>query len=1017
MQTPMITKVIPDIFKPGIDERTYRGLVLSNDMKIVLISDPKTDVSAAALDVNIGHFMDPDNLPGLAHFLEHMVFMGSKKFPVENEFDSFLSRHGGSYNAYTMEEHTHYYFDVTAGYLAPSLDRFAQFFIAPLMSESGTEREVNAVNSEHTNNITNDAWRMDAIMNATSDPAHPFHKFGTGNLETLWFKPKEQKISVREALLKLHSETYSSNIMSLAVLGKESLDELQTMAVDMFRYVKNLSFQVLTWPENPFRQQDLQKYIYYEPVNDIRRLTLIWPVFDPHAYWRCSPEHYVSDLIGHEGRGSILSEFKRLGWVNTLSAGLQDRSRGFALFCIDMQLSVPGLDHTDEIISVIYSYIAMLLKRGPDYEHWCEQQLILKIKFDFHDKVKPHKLVQNVAMTAQEYPIEEVLRAKFLMDDYNSDVIARLLNCLVPEKMRVLLVSKTFKDKVAHGVEEKNYDARYLIEQIKAETVAGWREILEGKTTPNERIFFPEKNEFIAKNFQLLCATNDKNGDAIIPPPVKIVKTHMSTWWYKLDEQFHSPKACLKIAFLLPATHQSAKNACLVRLFTILFCDAFNEAAYPAWLAGLFSEITQNKSGILVSIVGFNDKMENYAKMVLDKLLSFKEFSRERFNILKEMQERKFKNFFNLAPYKQSAQYFDDALASAHFTVTELIDAMPEATYERMCAFITDEMWRCVKIQGFGIGNIGELAVEGLAKYLEDALVAKSCAAASETELVKAQMLKLPAKQAFVWNLENKVHLSSSVCAYYQFGYENSDLIVITQLIDQMFADACFDMLRTKEQLGYIVFCTQKIVAGVGGVVICVQSQRATHYVDDRIEAFIGHMREEMNQMSREAFSEHVKALMIRRLEKPKTLKELAEKWWKEIFNEQYHFNRDRIEVESLRRLKKEDVINFIDKCLMPDSEQRRKFAIHIKSLRKSGDGAVELTDEDMNTCSEDEGSDVASSMELDHEAVVGGDNNSLANPDKDYIASEIQQRALEVDSIHKFKQTCEFHPPAPCYY
>jgi len=58
--------------------------------------------------------------------------------------------------------------------------RFSQFFIEPLFTESGTEREINAVNSEHEKNIPDDDWRMAEIHKKTSNPAHPFNNFGTG---------------------------------------------------------------------------------------------------------------------------------------------------------------------------------------------------------------------------------------------------------------------------------------------------------------------------------------------------------------------------------------------------------------------------------------------------------------------------------------------------------------------------------------------------------------------------------------------------------------------------------------------------------------------------------------------------------------------------------------------------------------------------------------------------------------------------------------------------------------------
>ena len=43
---------------------------------MLLVSDPSTDKAAAAMDVHIGHMSDPPNLPGLAHFCEHMLFLG-----------------------------------------------------------------------------------------------------------------------------------------------------------------------------------------------------------------------------------------------------------------------------------------------------------------------------------------------------------------------------------------------------------------------------------------------------------------------------------------------------------------------------------------------------------------------------------------------------------------------------------------------------------------------------------------------------------------------------------------------------------------------------------------------------------------------------------------------------------------------------------------------------------------------------------------------------------------------------
>lgn len=146
--------------KRPIDDREYKALKLNNGMSVLLISDPSSSRSAAALDVHVGSFSDPIDIPGLAHFTEHMSFLGTKLFPKEDEYGSFLSSHGGSSNAYTDSEDTVYYFDVNSEFLDESMQRFAEFFISPLFTETATARELNAIDSEHAKNINNDGFRF-----------------------------------------------------------------------------------------------------------------------------------------------------------------------------------------------------------------------------------------------------------------------------------------------------------------------------------------------------------------------------------------------------------------------------------------------------------------------------------------------------------------------------------------------------------------------------------------------------------------------------------------------------------------------------------------------------------------------------------------------------------------------------------------------------------------------------------------------------------------------------------------
>ena len=69
---------------------------------------------------------DPDDIPGLAHFTEHMLFYASKKYPEESDYNKWIEDHGGHTNAWTAAEHTNFQFTVNWEHLETSLDRFAQ---------------------------------------------------------------------------------------------------------------------------------------------------------------------------------------------------------------------------------------------------------------------------------------------------------------------------------------------------------------------------------------------------------------------------------------------------------------------------------------------------------------------------------------------------------------------------------------------------------------------------------------------------------------------------------------------------------------------------------------------------------------------------------------------------------------------------------------------------------------------------------------------------------------------------
>ena len=88
------------------DDRQYRYIKLTNGLKCILVHDKDVERSSASMYVGVGNLSDPRHVNGLAHFLEHMLFLGTKKYQNENQYRQFIDEHGGHQNAYTYEDYT-----------------------------------------------------------------------------------------------------------------------------------------------------------------------------------------------------------------------------------------------------------------------------------------------------------------------------------------------------------------------------------------------------------------------------------------------------------------------------------------------------------------------------------------------------------------------------------------------------------------------------------------------------------------------------------------------------------------------------------------------------------------------------------------------------------------------------------------------------------------------------------------------------------------------------------------------
>uniref|UniRef100_A0A665U7D7 Insulin-degrading enzyme n=1 Tax=Echeneis naucrates TaxID=173247 RepID=A0A665U7D7_ECHNA len=918
MTDPAVKRVVSDITRSPEDKRVYRALEFTNGLKAMLISDPTTDKSSAALDVHIGSLSDPGNISGLAHFCEHMLFLGTKKYPKENEYSQFLSEHAGSSNAFTSGEHTNYYFDVSHEHLQGALDRFAQFFLCPLFDESCKDREVNAVDSEHEKNLMNDAWRLFQLEKATGNPNHPFSKFGTGNKLTLETRPSKEGVDIRQELLKFHSTYYSSNLMGLCVLGRESLDELTSMVVNLFGEVENKNVPVPEFPEHPFQEEHLRQFYKVVPIKDIRNLYVTFPIPDLQKYYKSNPGHYLGHLIGHEGPGSLLSELKSKGWVNTLVGGQKEGAKGFMFFIINVDLTEEGLMHVQDIIFHMFQYIQKLRTEGPQEWVFEECKDLNKVAFRFKDKERPRGYTSKVAGLLHYYPLEEVLAAEYLLEDFSPDLIEMVLDKLRPEHVRVAVVSKSFEGQTDKT--EEWYGTQYKQEAISADVIETW-----ANADLNGKFKLPMKNEFIPTNFEIYPLEKD-------PPSVPtLIKNGLSGVWFKQDDKFFLPKACLNFEFFSRYLYADPLHCNMTYLLLRLLKDDLKEYTYAARLAGLVYGVASGMNAILLSVKGYSDKQHILLKKIIEKMATF-EIDEKRFDIIKEAYMRSLNNFRAEQPHQHAMYYLRLLMTEVAWTKDELREALDDVTLPRLKAFIPQLLSR-LHIEALLHGNITKESALGMMQMVEDTLIEHAhTKPLLPSQLIRYREVQVPDGGWYVYQQRNEVHNNCGIEIYYQTDMQTTHDNMLLELFCQIISEPCFNTLRTKEQLGYIVFSGPRRANGVQGLRFIMQSEKAPHYLESRVEAFLCTMEKAVEEMSEEAFQKHIQALAIRRLDKPKKLSAECAKYWGEIISQQYNFDRDNIEVAYLKTLTKENIMQFYRERLMVDAPKRHKVSVHVLS-------------------------------------------------------------------------------------
>ena len=863
-------------FKSDNDQRGFRYVELPNQLRVLLISAPGTDKAAAALDVNVGSRQDPIERQGLAHFLEHMLFLGTDKYPDADAYQDFISAHGGNHNAFTAFEHTNYFFDIDANHLEAALDRFSRFFVAPLFSAEYVDREKHAVDSEYKANIQNDQRRTLDVLREVINPENPLAKFSVGTLDTLADRKADdsQAIkSVRDDLLKFYAEHYSANLMTLVVIGREPLDQLQTMVTTRFSAVPNHQRTTAPITVPLLRPDSAPQFVRIKPVQQQRVLSLAWPLPDQRDDYRGKSIEYIGNILGHEGAGSLLSALKQRGWVLALGAGQGFDYDGGSQFNISIELTPAGEKHTDEIIAMVYQTIALIRDEGIQDWLYREQQNVAVQRFRFREISEPINEASQLAGNLHEYPAAEVIRGDYLMEQFESQRIAALLVQLQPKNMLAMLTTPDAMNK-SNAKSQKSstyYAVPYSVQTMSEQRWKAWL-----KPIANAGIQLPAPNIFVADDLQL----KPISANARAKPALLDTRDGLNLWFAQ-DAVFRVPKATITIEIQSPIANDTAQHAATTELLVRLLRENLNEFSYPASLAGLNYNISRAGRGVLLRIEGFDAKQNALLERMLDAVrrsaVDASTIDPAVFARVREDYSRELRDNNKRPPYELLRSDIGNLLLRNSWSDGELLQYSDKISAGDLRKFAHQLLAR-VHIDMLVYGNV----VAADAQQLGD-LVAQQL-------LTNAQITPAPAVQIMQLGANDfrrtipAAHNDSALLWYRQAADNNKSTRAALGVSAQMIGADFYTRLRTEQQFGYIVAAMPMPLRDVPGLVFLAQSTKAgPEQLAAAYREFLQRWSQRSEQQLKPLFEQHRNALAQRLAEAPKNFGESSERLWMDI--------------------------------------------------------------------------------------------------------------------------------------
>ncbi|MCZ4337707.1 insulinase family protein [Shewanella colwelliana] len=483
-----------------IETMPQDSFILDNGLKVLLLQNTGAQISGASISVAGGQMSSPATLQGLPHLLEHIIFLGSEKYPNPNDWHQFVSKHSGWSNGSTQSDLTRFQFQVESQGVKEGLARLSAMLFTPNINEETVKIGLSEVDKEFASKKNNEWQGILSVIRANVNPEHPGSKFGIGNADSLAATP----IELISALKQYQEEFYIPENMTLAVYTNEDLTAMRSYIEKTFKRDFSLfdraSLTLSSWmkpdvkspSELPlFNNESQAALISVETNSQNHTLDLRFELpaaTDAKTY---AIYQLVADLLGHEGEGSILSTLKQYNLATSLNTVFQGDGQNEVLD-IYIELTEHGVSSYFTLIMIVFDYIDLLLTEEMPAYVQTEKAKLLQFKKSASGRQDVADWLGELSNDMLRMPSANWTTYKLTPRDVTQQsIVTAIRPWLSPERMQMILTSPSVK-----GLNETPYfGTKYSVSKFEEKVVESWKNIKEQHVV--RKISYPQPNPYI----------------------------------------------------------------------------------------------------------------------------------------------------------------------------------------------------------------------------------------------------------------------------------------------------------------------------------------------------------------------------------------------------------------------------------------------------------------------------------------------------------------------------------------